>query len=52
MLSNGATRHWQSEQQVPWLVANGNQWFGYDDAQSFRNKMQFIKSNSYGWDLN
>jgi GH18 family chitinase len=48
MLNSGAVRHWHSEQQVPWLIASGNQWFGYDDAESIRNKMKWLKSNNYG----
>jgi len=36
---NGTTRFWSTEQQVPYLIYNGNQWLGYDDAQSVAGKV-------------
>ncbi|VDM44140.1 unnamed protein product [Toxocara canis] len=47
MLATGAQAVWESEQQVPYLV-QGDQWFGYDNARSVTNKMQYIKSKGFG----
>lgn len=32
--------------KVPYAVA-GDQWVGFDDERSIRNKMQWLKNNSY-----
>ncbi|KAF8354527.1 cht-1, partial [Pristionchus pacificus] len=47
MLADGAKRHWDSEQQVPYLVY-GDQWFGYDDEESVSNKIAWVKRNHFG----
>ncbi|KHJ76881.1 hypothetical protein OESDEN_23499 [Oesophagostomum dentatum] len=47
MLATGATRYWNAEQQVPYLV-QGDQWWSYDDEESISNKMAWIKRNRYG----
>jgi chitinase len=47
MQKNGAKRYWDAQQQAPYLVFN-DQWFGFDDAESVRNKMQYVKSNGFG----
>ncbi|KAK6060405.1 chitin binding Peritrophin-A domain protein [Cooperia oncophora] len=47
MLATGATRYWNAEQQVPYLV-QGDQWWSYDDEESIANKMAWIKRNKYG----
>lgn len=46
MLKNGATYIWDDEMKVPYAVA-GDQWVGFDDERSIRNKMQWLKNNSY-----
>jgi len=38
MLEQGATRVWNAEQQVPYLV-QGDTWLGYDDAESIIAKV-------------
>nr|QDA39871.1 chitinase 3 [Phenacoccus solenopsis] len=47
MLKNGATYIWDDEMKVPYMVA-GDQWVGFDDERSIRNKMQWLKTNGYG----
>jgi chitinase len=47
MLADGATRHWHDEHKVPWMVYK-NQWWGYDDEQSVRMKMKWLKKNGFG----
>lgn len=38
MLREGATSHYISEQEVPYLV-KGDQWVGYDDPHSLQLKV-------------
>lgn len=47
MLANGGQRKWNNEHKVPYLVS-GDQWVGYDDEESFRIKLNYIKDNGYG----
>ncbi|CAJ0959272.1 unnamed protein product, partial [Mesorhabditis belari] len=47
MLAQGGKRYWHSEHQVPWLVYQ-NQWWSYDDAESVKNKCDYIKANGFG----
>ena len=46
MLLNGASYVWDDEMQVPYLV-QGDQWVGFDDEKSIRNKMNWIKTQGY-----
>lgn len=39
MLANGGQRYFDNETQVPYLIY-GDQWFSYDDAESFKIKVK------------
>ncbi|KAJ8318037.1 hypothetical protein KUTeg_003128 [Tegillarca granosa] len=47
MIKNGATRHWLDGAEVPYLVQR-DQWVGYDDPESLRKKVDFVKQNGFG----
>ena len=47
MLLNGAAYVWDDEMKVPYLVHN-DQWVGFDDERSIRNKMHWLKDKGYG----
>jgi len=47
MLLNGASYLWDDEMQVPYLIQD-DQWVGFDDEKSIRNKMDWVKTNGYG----
>jgi len=47
ILKNGATYIWDEEMKVPYAIS-GDQWIGFDDERSIRNKMKWIKDNGYG----
>ena len=46
MLLGGANYIWDDEMKVPYLV-DGDQWVGFDDERSIRNKMDWIKLNGF-----
>lgn len=46
MLLDGASYIWDDEMKVPYLV-KGDQWVGFDDERSIRNKMDWIKTNGF-----
>lgn len=46
MLAAGAQRYWEPEQQVPYLI-QGDQWVGYDDEESIKMKLKYIKEEGY-----
>ncbi|CAI4225573.1 unnamed protein product [Auanema sp. JU1783] len=46
MLAKGAVRHWHDEQQVPYLI-DGDQFWSYDDKQSVKTKMNYIKKEKF-----
>ncbi|KAJ9573430.1 hypothetical protein L9F63_009158, partial [Diploptera punctata] len=46
MLRNGASYVWDDEMKVPYAI-QGDQWVGFDDERSIRNKMHWIKDNGY-----
>ncbi|PNF19137.1 hypothetical protein B7P43_G09797 [Cryptotermes secundus] len=41
------TVYWNEEQEVPYAV-NGNQWVGYDNADSLKLKAQYVKEKGLG----
>ncbi|KAK0058057.1 Chitin binding domain containng protein [Biomphalaria pfeifferi] len=47
LIKSGASVHQINDQQVPYLV-KGNVWVGYDNPQSLRNKVKYIKDNGFG----
>lgn len=38
MVNNGGQRHFDNDQKVPYIVY-GNQWYGYDDEESYKLKV-------------
>lgn len=51
MLSNGATRKFDTQSQTPYAY-QGDQWVGYDDEQSLTAKVNYITANGFGGWLN
>ncbi|KAJ8898044.1 hypothetical protein PR048_003404 [Dryococelus australis] len=47
MLQNGASYVWDDEMKVPYAI-QGDQWVGFDDERSIRNKMKWLKENGFG----
>ena len=49
-------RHWESKARVPWLYdATSKNWISYDDPESVRAKMDYVREHSFGgvviWEL-
>ena len=42
MLKTGGQRHWIDGEQVPYVV-KGDQWVGYDDKQSLKEKVKQLR---------
>ncbi|XP_027204331.1 chitinase 7 isoform X2 [Dermatophagoides pteronyssinus] len=47
MLKNGAKYIWDEEQKVPYAI-QGDQWVGFDDERSIREKLRWVIDNGYG----
>ncbi|CAG5122051.1 unnamed protein product [Candidula unifasciata] len=47
IIKNGATKNYINDQHVPYLVY-GDQWTGYDNEDSLREKVQYVKDNGFG----
>uniref|UniRef100_A0A914PDL4 Chitinase n=1 Tax=Panagrolaimus davidi TaxID=227884 RepID=A0A914PDL4_9BILA len=43
----GGTRKWDDVQKVPYMVKD-NLWFGYDDSDSVKEKINWLKQNGFG----
>ncbi|XP_043572510.1 acidic mammalian chitinase-like isoform X1 [Chiloscyllium plagiosum] len=43
----GATEKWDSPQMVPYAY-KGNEWVGYDNPQSYEDKIKWLKENKIG----
>ncbi|XP_067863656.1 acidic mammalian chitinase-like [Heptranchias perlo] len=43
----GATEKWDSPQMVPYAI-KGNVWVGYDNPQSYEDKIKWLKQNNMG----
>ena len=43
----GGNRYWDDIQKVPYMLKN-DLWYGYDDVQSVKNKMNWLKDNGFG----
>jgi chitinase len=46
-LTQGWTRVYNTEQQVPYAF-NSNEWVGYDDLESLKVKVDYVKNNQFG----
>src|SRR6266550_9569607 len=49
-------RHWETKARVPWLYdATNKNWISYDDPESVRAKMDYVREHSFGgvviWEL-
>ena len=49
-------RHWEKKARVPWLYdSTSKNWISYDDPESVRAKMDYVRQHSYGgvviWEL-
>ena len=43
------TRHWEASAQVPWLYdPKSGTWISYDDPESVRAKMKYVRDNQMG----
>ncbi|XP_057218752.1 acidic mammalian chitinase-like [Triplophysa rosa] len=47
-ISSGADQAWDTPQMVPYAYNSQNVWVGYDDIQSFQDKIQWLKQYNYG----
>ncbi|KAF7632869.1 Glyco_18 domain-containing protein [Meloidogyne graminicola] len=47
MLANGAKSVYDESAQVPYLYQN-DEWFSYDDVQSYKKKLKWLKTQAFG----
>lgn len=47
LISSGASVYFLSKQRVPYLVS-GNQWIGFENPESVKEKIRFIKKQGLG----
>jgi len=43
MIKKGAVRHWDDERKAPYIVTKNQEWVGYDDQESFKYKLDYLK---------
>jgi len=43
MIKKGAVRHWDDDRKAPYIVTENGEWVGYDDEESYKYKMDFLK---------
>lgn len=49
LVSRRYTRHWEPSAQVPWLYdPRSGTWISYDDPESVRAKMKYVRDNQLG----
>ncbi|PVD37546.1 hypothetical protein C0Q70_00140 [Pomacea canaliculata] len=47
MIKKGATKEYIADQQVPYIHQD-TQWVGYDDPDSLKKKVRYVKQNGFG----
>jgi len=45
MIKKGAVRHWDDERKAPYIVTKNGEWVGYDDEESYKYKLDFLKKS-------
>jgi len=43
MIKKGAVRHFDEDRKVPYIVTKNGEWVGYDDLESYKYKLDYLK---------
>jgi len=43
MISKGAKRYFDEDRKVPYIVTENGEWIGYDDQESYKYKLDYLK---------
>jgi len=43
MIKKGAVRHFDDERKAPYIVTKNGEWVGYDDVESYKYKLDYLK---------
>jgi len=43
MIKKGAVRHFDEDRKVPYIVTKDGKWIGYDDQESYKYKLDYLK---------
>jgi len=43
MIKKGAVRHWDDDRKAPYIVTQDGAWVGYDDEESYKYKLDYLK---------
>jgi len=43
MIKKGAVRHFDDERKAPYIVTKNGEWVGYDDMESYKYKLDYLK---------